>query len=128
MVDLFSQLGVEVIDCDQKPFDPEFHDAMLRELNNDLPDGTVLQELRKGFTIRGRLLRPAMVKVRSHSALFFSRNTSVSVCQVSYSDEVLQDTGLPMDEEEEEEAVEQEVESTLELDKEESENASELSD
>ena len=63
MVDLFAQLGVEAIDCDQKPFDPEFHDAILREPNNDLPDGTVIEELRKGFTISGRLLRPAMVKV-----------------------------------------------------------------
>lgn len=63
MTDLFTQLGVEVIDCDQKPFDPEFHDAILREPNEDLPDGTVMQELRKGFTIGGKLLRPAMVKV-----------------------------------------------------------------
>jgi len=63
MVDVFSQLGVEAIDCDQKPFDPEFHDAIMRERNDDLPDGTVIEELRKGFTIGGKLLRPAMVKV-----------------------------------------------------------------
>eukprot|EP00210_Caulerpa_lentillifera_P001266 g1222.t1 len=104
ITDLFTELGVEAIDCDQKPFDPEFHDAILREPNEDLPDGTVMQELRKGFTIAGKLLRPAMVKV-------------------SYS-EVIQETELPLQEVEEEEKV---VEATLDLDeeKEEAEEAEE---
>ena len=47
-----------------QPFDPNFHDAVMREQNNDVPDGTVLHEFRKGFRHGDKLLRPAMVKVR----------------------------------------------------------------
>ena len=35
----------------------------MREASEDVPDGTVLEEFRKGFTLGGKLLRPAMVKV-----------------------------------------------------------------
>ena len=45
------------------PFDPNLHDGIMREPNNDVPDGTVLEEFRKGFMIGDKLLRPAMVKV-----------------------------------------------------------------
>ena len=45
------------------PFDPKMHDGIMREANNDVPDGTVLEEFRKGFMIGDKLLRPAMVKV-----------------------------------------------------------------
>jgi hypothetical protein len=46
------------------PFDPNVHEAIMREPNDDLPDGTVLEEFRKGFRLGETLLRPAMVKVR----------------------------------------------------------------
>ena len=45
------------------PFDPNLHDGIMREENDDVPDGTVLEEFRKGFRFGDRLLRPAMVKV-----------------------------------------------------------------
>ena len=45
------------------PFDPSLHDGIMREASEDVPDGTVLEEFRKGFTLGGKLLRPAMVKV-----------------------------------------------------------------
>lgn len=45
------------------PFDPNLHDAIMREASEDVPDGTVLEEFRKGFVIGDKLLRPAMVKV-----------------------------------------------------------------
>lgn len=45
------------------PFDPEVHEAIMREPNDDVPDGTVLEEFRKGFRLGETLLRPAMVKV-----------------------------------------------------------------
>ena len=45
------------------PFDPNLHDGIMREANNEVPDGTVLEEFRKGFMIGDKLLRPAMVKV-----------------------------------------------------------------
>ena len=45
------------------PFDPNVHEAIMREPNDDVADGTVLEEFRKGFRLGDQLLRPAMVKV-----------------------------------------------------------------
>ncbi|KAG2434678.1 hypothetical protein HXX76_007571 [Chlamydomonas incerta] len=63
MVDLMRSLGVEAVPTTGTPFDPNIHDAIMREPSNSHPDGTVLQEFRKGFAIGGKLIRPAMVKV-----------------------------------------------------------------
>ena len=67
MVEVFRTLGVDAVPGVGQPFDPSFHDAVMREQNDDVPDGTVLQEFRKGFRHGDRLLRPAMVKVRDLS-------------------------------------------------------------
>ncbi|KAG2491990.1 hypothetical protein HYH03_009720 [Edaphochlamys debaryana] len=63
MVDLMRSLGVEAVPTTGSPFDPNFHDAIMREPSSSHPDGTVLQEFRKGFQLGGKLIRPAMVKV-----------------------------------------------------------------
>ncbi|EFJ47186.1 hypothetical protein VOLCADRAFT_109146 [Volvox carteri f. nagariensis] len=63
MVDMMRSLGVEAVPTTGTAFDPNIHDAIMREPSNSHPDGTVLQEFRKGFSIGGKLLRPAMVKV-----------------------------------------------------------------
>lgn len=63
MVDILRTLGVETVDTTGSAFDPELHDAIMREPSEEVPDGTVLQEFRKGFKMGARLLRPAMVKV-----------------------------------------------------------------
>jgi molecular chaperone GrpE len=63
MVDIFRGLGVEAVLTEGQPFDPALHDAIMREETDDVADGTVLQEFRKGFQLSGKLLRPAMVKV-----------------------------------------------------------------
>ncbi len=55
--------GVEAISCEGQPFDPQLHEAVMREQSSDVPDGTVLRQLRGGYTIGGRLLRPALVAV-----------------------------------------------------------------
>jgi molecular chaperone GrpE len=44
-------------------FDPNLHEAIMREPSEEVPDGSVLMEFRKGFKLGDRLLRPAMVKV-----------------------------------------------------------------
>jgi molecular chaperone GrpE len=49
-------------------FDPQYHEAMMQEQTTDHPDGTVIEELRKGYRIGDRVLRPALVKVASNSA------------------------------------------------------------
>jgi molecular chaperone GrpE len=63
MVDIMKGLGVDTVDTVGAPFDPEIHEAIMREPNDEVPDGTVLLEFRKGFKMGERLLRPAMVKV-----------------------------------------------------------------
>ncbi|PKH08392.1 nucleotide exchange factor GrpE [Planomicrobium sp. MB-3u-38] len=55
--------GLEEITAVGEPFDPNFHQAVMQEKDDDAEPGTVLQELQKGYTLKGRVLRPAMVKV-----------------------------------------------------------------
>lgn len=46
-----------------QPFDPNFHDAIMREPTEDHPEGTVIEELRRGYLLGEIVLRHAMVKV-----------------------------------------------------------------
>jgi molecular chaperone GrpE len=46
-----------------KPFDPREHDAIAYEESEDVPEGTVLRELQRGYRIRDRVLRPSLVSV-----------------------------------------------------------------
>lgn len=55
--------GLEEIPAVGEPFDPNFHQAVMQEKDENSEPGTVLQELQKGYTLKGRVLRPAMVKV-----------------------------------------------------------------
>ena len=52
--------GLNAIDALGKPFDPRYHEAVMRRSGDD---GMVLEELQKGYTLKGRLLRPSMVVV-----------------------------------------------------------------
>jgi molecular chaperone GrpE len=60
--------GVEEIDAMGKPFDPNLHEALSQLESADAPEGTVLQQLRKGYKMRDRLLRPASVVVAKKPA------------------------------------------------------------
>ena len=60
---VFERFKVSEIDCIEKPFDPSFHQAVMREENDDYPENTVVKELQKGYLLHDRLLRPAMVAV-----------------------------------------------------------------
>lgn len=55
--------GVEAFDSLHQTFDPNLHEAVQQSPSPDVPAGQVLSELQRGFTINGRLLRPAMVIV-----------------------------------------------------------------
>jgi molecular chaperone GrpE len=55
--------GVVPIDSLDKPFDPNFHQAVMQEESEGHPDNTVCKELQRGYVMRDRLLRPAMVVV-----------------------------------------------------------------
>ncbi|PSL41222.1 molecular chaperone GrpE [Planomicrobium soli] len=55
--------GLEEIKAVGEAFDPHVHQAVMQEKDESAESGTVLQELQKGYSLKGRVLRPAMVKV-----------------------------------------------------------------
>lgn len=55
--------GLEEVDATNQPFDPNFHEAVAQQASADTPEGQVIQQLRKGYKLKDRLLRPAMVIV-----------------------------------------------------------------
>jgi molecular chaperone GrpE len=58
-----SKYGVSTVEAMHEPFDPNFHEAVMREPSGEHPDNTVVRELQKGYMLHDRLLRPAMVAV-----------------------------------------------------------------
>ena len=66
-ISIFKRNGIEAIECINKKFDPNFHQAML-EVEDDTNDpGIVVQEIQKGYMMKDRLLRPSMVGVTKKS-------------------------------------------------------------
>lgn len=63
IVKVMDRFNVKPIESMHQPFDPNFHQAVSREENNEFPENTVLREFQKGYLIHDRLLRPAMVVV-----------------------------------------------------------------
>ena len=55
--------GLQPIDTHEKPFDPNYHEAVLREGEDDGGEVVVLEELQKGYVMHDRVLRPSLVKV-----------------------------------------------------------------
>ncbi len=60
---VLAESGVEEIEAMGRPFDPNLHEALSQMESADAPEGTVIQQLRKGYKMRDRLLRPASVIV-----------------------------------------------------------------
>src|SRR5688572_18172761 len=61
--DVLEKRGLRVIETEGQKFDPNFHEAVAREERNDLQEGTITEELQRGYFFQNRLSRPAMVKV-----------------------------------------------------------------
>ena len=61
--DALAKLGVRPIPAAGEPFDPHLHEAVEMVDTTDAPDHTVLEELQRGYKLKDRLLRPAMVRV-----------------------------------------------------------------
>ena len=59
------QFGITELDPEGEPFDPEQHEAMTMQSSADAEPGSVLTVIQKGYTLNGRLLRPARVIVAS---------------------------------------------------------------
>jgi molecular chaperone GrpE len=60
---LLASEGLTPIEAIGKPFDPHEHEAVVQEPRTDVAEGTVTSELQRGYRIRDRVLRPAMVAV-----------------------------------------------------------------
>ena len=63
LVSIFKKNSIEAIECLNKKFDPNFHQAMLEIEDNTKEAGTVIQEIQKGYMMKDRLLRPSLVGV-----------------------------------------------------------------
>lgn len=68
MVDILKRLGVSPMRPEGSEFDPNLHEAIMREPTDEHPEGTVLEELVRGYFIGDRVLRHAMVKVAAPPA------------------------------------------------------------
>ena len=62
-VDGLKRLGVSVMRPEGQPFDPNMHEAMFQEETTEYPEGTVIEQLVRGYLLGDRILRHAMVKV-----------------------------------------------------------------
>ena len=63
LVSTFKKNNVKEIDSFDKKLDPNFHQAMMEIEDDEKEPGTIIQEIQKGFTMKDRLLRPALVGV-----------------------------------------------------------------
>ena len=63
LISIFKKNGIEAIDCIEKKFDPNFHQAILEVEGEDKEIGIVVQEIQKGYMMKDRLLRPSLVGV-----------------------------------------------------------------
>ena len=63
LISIFKKNGVESIDCINKKFDPNYHQAMIEVESNTKEPGIIVQEMQKGYMMKDRLLRPSLVSV-----------------------------------------------------------------
>ncbi len=63
LADAMGKFGVEQIDPQGEPFDPDKHQAMQVVERDDVPSNTVVEVIQKGYSLNGRLVRPALVMV-----------------------------------------------------------------
>ncbi|NCS29173.1 MAG: nucleotide exchange factor GrpE [Microcystis aeruginosa F13-15] len=63
LVESLKRLGVSPMRPEGQPFDPTYHEAMMREYTDEHPEGTVVEQLVRGYTLGEDVLRHALVKV-----------------------------------------------------------------
>ncbi len=67
LAEVLKSKGLEKIDTTDAKFDPNFHQAVMRVENPDLEDEAIAMELQKGYMVKGKVIRPAMVQVVANS-------------------------------------------------------------
>lgn len=65
LLEVLRREGVEAIDAEGQAFDPTVHEAVLTQPSQDLPEGSVISQIEKGYRYKDRILRPAKVVVSS---------------------------------------------------------------
>lgn len=63
LMDMLKKHGLSTIEAVGQPFDPNFHQAIMRVESDEYEDDTVCEVLQTGYTVDGKTVRPAMVKV-----------------------------------------------------------------
>jgi molecular chaperone GrpE len=65
LMDFLADSGLQPIDAAGKKFDPNLHEAIAHEPSDKVPEGTVIRQMRRGYKLKDRLLRPSSVVVSS---------------------------------------------------------------
>jgi molecular chaperone GrpE len=65
LMDFLTDSGLQPIDATGQKFDPNLHEAIAHEPSDELPEGTVIRQTRRGYKMKDRLLRPSSVVVSS---------------------------------------------------------------
>ena len=65
VTETLSKLGLEEIKAEGEVFDPNFHEAVMQTPSDEIPENTVIKEMRKGYKLGDKILRPSMVNVSS---------------------------------------------------------------
>ena len=65
LTDFLAENGLQPIDAEGQKFDPNLHDAIAHEPSEKVPEGNVVRQMRRGYKIKDRLLRPSSVVVSS---------------------------------------------------------------
>lgn len=63
MKDILTKIGLETIETEGKEFDPNFHEAVMQTPTSEHPEGTIINELQKGYKIGDKVLRASLVNV-----------------------------------------------------------------
>ena len=74
LISIFNKNDIKQIDSLNKKFDPNFHQAMMEIEDDEKEPGLIIKEIQKGFTIKDRLLRPALVGVSKKSETKIVKN------------------------------------------------------
>lgn len=68
LMDFLGDSGLQPIDAAGQKFDPNLHEAIAHEPSDEVPEGTVIRQMRRGYKLKDRLLRPSSVVVSSGPA------------------------------------------------------------
>lgn len=63
LISILESYGVKAIDGNNKPFDPTYHQAVMTEKKDGIEQGIILEVLQKGYLLKDKVIRPAMVRV-----------------------------------------------------------------